>query len=502
MQLTKNPVPERRRQSFMALLFIVGTFIRRIALRAWPLLLIYLRPNADGRHTSLLLLILGITTFSLISGILNYYRFYFWLDEDNIYVEQGVLKKSRISVPLDRIQSINTEQNLIYRLFNIVRIELDTAGAKGSEVKIYAVSRELATQIHDFVMENKKAVSIEIDEETETSEERPVQAKWRTILQLGVGDLLKIGLAQNHLRAIFIIIAFLFARFEDARELMGENVVEKIDAISESGWFSDVLLISFLVGFGIAVSILVSLITVVTRFFGFQLMESAKGMKTEHGLFTKRQRNLSFKRTQIFQYTVGPIRKLVGLYNVKVFQAAAEGPSGRDAVQIPGCPADQIESIKAKFFENKVTVDELTYRINSIYVFRKWLFQGLLLGLILSGVFIYLNYNWYLALSLGYMAYSLFKNYSFYHSFRFGFSEDLLSVRSGFWILKYRTLQLYKVQAVEIGQGIYQRSKGYADLVLYTAGGAVTIPYINLEEARMLQNYILYKVESSGEKWM
>lgn len=502
MQLVENPVPIRSRQSLMALLFIIGTFFRRMITRAWWLFLIALKPNADGSRLNLLFLVVGMITISLVSGIINYFKYYLWLDEDNLYVEQGVIKKSKVAIPFDRIQSINTEQNLLFRVFNIVKLDIDTAGSKGKEVKIHALNRDLANRIHDYVMENKKHAILVDPADVSQEQQEELTSKWTQVMQLDLIQLIKIGLAQNHLRAVFIIIAFAFARFEDARELLGDQLIENVGKVSQSPWFSDVLLLTTVFAFGVLMSVMVSLLTVLTRFYGFKLLESKTGMKTEYGLFTKLQRNLSFKRTQIFQYTAGPVRKWLGLYNVKVFQAAAEGPSGGDAVQIPGCPADQLPKIRARFFEGKEMVGELDNRINKIYIFRKWLFAGLLASIALSVIVVLIESYYLLYGVAAYLVYDLFKHAMFYRSFRFGFSEDLLSIRSGFWILKYRTLQLYKIQAVEIGQGIYQRSKGFADLVLYTAGGSVVIPYIKIEEARMLQNYVLYKVEVSKEKWM
>ncbi|MES2630024.1 MAG: PH domain-containing protein [Bacteroidota bacterium] len=498
MQSSKNPVTAPTRQSMIALVFIISTFLRRIVLRAWPFLIIALKPNSEGRYIGLLVILGGIALISLAAGLVNYFRFRFWLTDDNLNVEQGLVRKSVVSIPFDRIQSINTEQNLLFRVFDIVRIEVDTAGSKGSEVTIHAIDKELASQLHDFVMENKKAVKETADNEDEVPES---DVSWRTILHLDLCQLVKTGLAQNHLRAILVIGAFLLARIQDVSELMGDKVIDRIDELSNSDWFSDMLAVSVLVVFGILVSVLVSLITVITRFYNFRLSESVKGMKTESGLFTRRQQNISFKRTQIFQYTAGPVRKLLGIYNVKVFQAAAD-PSSKGAVQIPGCPDDQVAEIKSRFFEGRTPVTELPYRISRVYVFRRWLLGGLLRGSLAAIVCICLK-EWYLLPLIGaYMLYDLVKHALFYHYYRFGFSDDLLTIRSGFWILKYRTVQWYKIQSVEVAQGIYQRQKEYADLVFYTAGGSVTIPFIELGKARLLQNYVLYKVESSGEKWM
>lgn len=62
-------------------------------------------------------------------------------------------------------------------------------------------------------------------------------------------------------------------------------------------------------------------------------------------------------------------------------------------------------------------------------------------------------------------------------------------------------LKWEKIQSVKITQSLFQQCKSLADLIINTAGGTITAPYIPLEDARELQNFALYKVESSGEPW-
>ena len=86
---------------------------------------------------------------------------------------------------------------------------------------------------------------------------------------------------------------------------------------------------------------------------------------------------------------------------------------------------------------------------------------------------------------------------------RAGFLHDDEEIvrRSG--LLGFRTVGLLfrKVQRVTVLQSRYQRRKGLATLKLYMASGNVRIPYIALETAKQLRDYILYKVESSNQAW-
>jgi len=63
-------------------------------------------------------------------------------------------------------------------------------------------------------------------------------------------------------------------------------------------------------------------------------------------------------------------------------------------------------------------------------------------------------------------------------------------------------LRWHKLQSAQLKQSIYQRSKGLANLVVYTAGGTIRIWFIPLEAARLLSDFILFKTESTKESWL
>ena len=79
--------------------------------------------------------------------------------------------------------------------------------------------------------------------------------------------------------------------------------------------------------------------------------------------------------------------------------------------------------------------------------------------------------------------------------------DDEMVRRSG--LLGYRTVSLLfrKVQRVTVTQSRYQRRKNLASLGMHMASGKVNIPYIELEKAQQLRDYILYRVESSQKAW-
>jgi len=75
-------------------------------------------------------------------------------------------------------------------------------------------------------------------------------------------------------------------------------------------------------------------------------------------------------------------------------------------------------------------------------------------------------------------------------------------VNSGAWGKESMIAQWYKIQYLELNQSIYQRQKQLATMIIHTAGGKITIPYIDLKLAQVVNNYALYKIESTGKSWM
>jgi len=90
----------------------------------------------------------------------------------------------------------------------------------------------------------------------------------------------------------------------------------------------------------------------------------------------------------------------------------------------------------------------------------------------------------------------------FHRNWKFHLSEEGILTEHGILGTQFTLLKWYKVQAVKTRQSIYQRRKDVADLYFYTAAGSVRIPYISLEKAQQITNYVLYKVEVDNRSWM
>ena len=79
--------------------------------------------------------------------------------------------------------------------------------------------------------------------------------------------------------------------------------------------------------------------------------------------------------------------------------------------------------------------------------------------------------------------------------------SDGLASRSGFIGSEVKAFLMRKTQSATVRQSPLQRRKNLATLHLQLACGKITVPHIDRRAACALRDYILYKVESSRQRW-
>jgi putative membrane protein len=488
-------IPTRQSVKGLALIFIIS--IRQVIKLFWPLILILVIQN--DLFTNRLVVVISILTaliLLVVHSILYYLNFYFYIANGEFILKKGYLRKKVLSIPLDRIQSVNTKQNLIQQLLNVVSLEIDTAGTAGRELKIHALENSFSTELQTLLRSAKKekpdwAID-ELQEKTEAAE--------KLILKLSPSDLLKIGISQNHLRAGLIIIAFGFQIFQQIEDLFQEKADEYsnelIGFMSNSSW----ALITFLLVFFLLISIIFSLFHTLFKYFDFKLLKKEDTYRVESGLINKRNVIIPHNKVQELNWETGPVKQLFNIYNL-VFKQAVSGQNRRQqVVDAPGCLSQHLELLKKDLFGDEQLSHNPKIYSDNYYFRRLWILFGWL-PVIIATPFLFSEWRFWsgavlwLALSAGYSFLILKKRY-------FRINNDQIRVSKGAISHKWEQMKLFKIQSVEFRQTIFQKRRSLASLHLTNASGTITIPYIGEQMAKQIYNYLLYHTEVSEERWM
>ena len=136
---------EPQRQSPFAIVMLGVRLVRSLGIvQLVVAIAVIVRWAADGR---LLVAIVVAGALFLTLSALSWWRYTFRFVDDELVVTSGVLRADRLTVPIDRIQSIAVEQELLHRVTGLVKVVIDTAGSSQAEFTIDAVARPVADEL-------------------------------------------------------------------------------------------------------------------------------------------------------------------------------------------------------------------------------------------------------------------------------------------------------------------------------------------------------------------
>ena len=125
-----------RHTSPLAVIFFLGKIYQQIAQNAVQSslpLVAFLFAYEGNLMTKVILGISAFVTITIIISSVRYWFFRYQIAEDSVLIREGVIKKTELNIKFDRIQAISTTQNIVYRIFDLVTIKLDTAGSSSSK---------------------------------------------------------------------------------------------------------------------------------------------------------------------------------------------------------------------------------------------------------------------------------------------------------------------------------------------------------------------------------
>jgi len=489
-----------QRTSPLAVLFFFGRLLKVITKNAWQSLAPFVAFIYAYQGELVTKIVMGATAFLVISitiSVLHYWFFRFQLDDDAILIRQGVIKKKQLDIKFDRIQGINTQQNVVYRYFGLVTISFDTAGSSGSEGNLPAVTRSFAESLRSKISGTTEHVGVPA---AATDSGALLRLDWR--------DMLRIGLADRRALIVFAIIGPLLERLGDDADQVIANYLERAaDNAFQFGVAGGVIIVTTTVVGLILLFALVSIGAAFLRYHNFELFLDGSRLQSVGGLLTRHELSMHLSKIQTLRLEQGVVLRWLGRYRLSARQARSSQKQGKDKnFIVPVITAEAANHLRELLLAPEgddlvqIPTSECFEPISPYYMRSHILFVGLLPALLATSVF-WLEFGIASLASLLWLPVVILLSYQSWRRAGYLLSAEGLVRRSG--LIGYRSVALLfrKVQRVTVTQSRYQRRKGLASLRVYMASGSVRIPYLGHAAAKQLRDYILYKVESSQLAW-
>ncbi len=492
-----------QRQSLVGVVVMFGNTFQKMLRALWPILIVYIYKFDELNKMQILIGLAVVLLLIAIIAYLKYLNFTFYLDEENeeFIIRDGIVNKSRLAIPLDKIQQVNINQSLIQRIIGVHALEVDTAGSGKQEVSIKAIPHEVAValkaRLHTGRERTVSSQEPEIFEET---------GRKHAFIEISLLSLLKTGITSNYARTFALLLAFVITTFQHIDEFVEYSGYD--DPFDE--YINPEMLLKFLafIIVGVMALILVlNLARTTIKYFGYRITKQQGSLLLSYGLINTKNTILKPEKVQILRVTRNFFQKKMNIQDLKIRQAsnmeASEKEQKKTAIEIPGCD-ERERNILLEFIFGRIPERGVMLKPN----FRKMLVPSVIFLIIPLTAYFWLAYTIVPELQniiLLVPVYALLVLTLIYFSFRNSrlfVNDEFIIKQSGAWDIDNDFLEPHKIHTVSLTQYFWQKGADVGIVSLHTAGGTISFGLANYTRLRELVNYWLYQLETTQKHWM
>ena len=493
-----NNFSEPRKQELIGVVVIFLDNVRKIIRAFFALIALAFLQEGIGPYMKFgaiaIVLFVGVTSW------LQYQRFRFHIQGGELILQKGVFVKENLTIPLERIQTVNLQQNLIQQILGITGVKIDTAGSGKEELVIKALKKTDATELQSSLKSMKKPTNS--SEALEITDPLVSNQKEKVLVELNFTKLLIVGATENHLKSGLIAFAIIWGYATQFSDVIGSEYLNSLESEVESnlvraGWLALVLLV---LAFAVA-SVLTSFGRVILRHFQLKAILSDEAFQVKAGLLKRNEHTIPLNKIQILQWEDNFLRRKVGFESLRIFQGRSEeNPNSKRTIEVPACFKGQYERVMSTLYpaldENQLEIFKPDVHHRRILTILFGFIFALLAGL-LSATNPFLAIAPFVAFVISFF---WIKKYVKYLSI--GKSDDFVVIEKGVLSRKKIIVENHRIQGVEFEQSIFMKRRGLAHIKIYTAAGTRIVRYLPMENIFQLYNELLFRIENSTKPWM
>ncbi|WP_339253477.1 PH domain-containing protein [Sporosarcina sp. FSL W8-0480] len=441
-------------------------------------------------------IIFGVLIVSLfVSGIIQWKRFEYWFEDDELRIESGLFVKKKRYIPFDRIQSLDYTEGIFHRPFGLVKVKVETAGGssmKKAEGELTAITKAAADRIKIELEEAKRRKKVKpivegednllADESWESPVEETVSV--RKIFSMSTKDLLVLATTSGGIGVILSGVGIFMSQFADL--IPFEWMYEEISAFIKFG----VLIVAIAVFLGLLGIWILSVGMTFLSHYKFTVSLEEEDIIITRGLLEKKRVTVPLKRIQSVVLVENPFRKVFGYASVKIHSAGGGvGESSRINL-FPLVKRREVETYLSQIFPElhlKEPAKKLTAKGRPYYYRIDFLWMLPVIGALIYFFFPYGLFS--LAIIPVIIAYGLWQH----RSAAFEIFDNQLIMRFRAFSLQTAYTMKKRVQSMEMKQSYFHRRKGVATILANVKSGMgryqATVQHMDVEDAEMILNW-------------
>lgn len=294
-----------------------------------PLVLIYFFGRGESQYDWMFGLIL-ILPFAASIG--RWMRFTYHIEGTTLKVNEGLFVRKKVTVPKNRVQSVDITAGVIQRIFGLVSVKVQTAGNDQAAVDLTAVTIDDAREIMETLRGETVAEALD---DTSIANEPPPEVYGITMKQL-----LAAGATSGQIGVILSIVFTLASQFDDMIDF--DQIIETFDKwtpfLSNSTF---TLIFTAIVG-----TWLLAILGTIATYYNFSLVRKERELVVRYGLLKTKQVSIPYNRVQAVRFSEGILRQPFG-YGALYVESAGQGDERQSSSCIiaPYIRADEVDKV-------------------------------------------------------------------------------------------------------------------------------------------------------------
>lgn len=484
-RLERRDLREPQRQSLWAVVFLALRILRQVGIVQVLIGLGFLIARTPSIAVFFIIVaVIGLVLFA--GAALQWWRYTFAVIGEEVVVTRGVFAQHRLTIPLDRVQSVSLEQKLLHRIISLVQVSLDTAGTDTAEFTIDAVDQRVAEALQRISADHRReSAPAEGDDPAALMPPPPEQR----LLKHTPERILKIALTQMPFAGL-VLVAPLFAIADDVKDFIPFDLPE-INESTGTDWLVWAIPLAIVVG--LVFSVLSNIVRVFLIDWDLTLTSTGAGLRRTAGMLSTTSVAASIPRIQMLRIRQGFLERLGSLHSVDLSTV------GQARLAIPGCDIQQVAEVRHVVLGDSAGVGRLDRVVSGTVVFLQT--RNALIVSTVACVGLYFAIGWWALLAFVRVPFVWLAAKRRARLRRWGLGADAIADRRELLGWRHDELLLRKVNGVVVRQGIFERKRGLATLQLATASGDIVIGMIPLTEAKNVRDQVLHAVETDTRPW-
>jgi putative membrane protein len=321
---------------------------------------------------------IGALVFLVVFGVARWFTTTYRIDDEQVQRRAGVLQRTVLSLPRNRIRSVSTDARLLHRLLGVTVIRVSTGReAKGeAEFALDAVRSAEVPELRAILLSGSSAVSATAVFEAPPREH--VIARWQPSW-LRYSPLSFTGLAMIAAAVGLVYQTGAVAALEDS-----ELAREGLDAAERFGVVITVAVAAVVV---LLLSVLLSVVRSLVTFGNLVLSRRDDQLHLEHGLLRVREQTFDTRRLRGGTLREPLLVRTFGGARLDAVMTGVDG-SGEASLLLPPCPVATARGVLTELIGRPDVVSGDLRRHGPVATRRRWtraLTIPALLGVVLAG---------------------------------------------------------------------------------------------------------------------